>query len=62
MRVSAHTFRHTFAKGWILKGGDVFTLQKMLGHTTMEMVRRYVNLTNTDLCRQHSRFNPGDDI
>jgi hypothetical protein len=62
VRVSFHAFRHTFAKGWIPKGGDVFTLQRILGHTSMEMVLRYVNMTNTDLCRQHSRFNPGEDV
>ncbi|MCL6443007.1 MAG: site-specific integrase, partial [Alicyclobacillus sp.] len=37
VRVSAHTFRHTFALHWIKNGGDPFSLQKILGHTDMSM-------------------------
>lgn len=62
VRVSPHTFRHTFAKNWIVNGGDVFSLQKMLGHTTMEMVRRYVNLANEDVGKAHRSFSPADHI
>ncbi|GFP24789.1 integrase/recombinase XerD [Candidatus Hakubella thermalkaliphila] len=60
VRVSPHTFRHTFAKLWILNGGDPFSLQKILGHTTMEMVRNYVNLASGDLQSQHRKFSPLD--
>lgn len=62
VRVSPHTFRHTFAKNWIVNGGDVFSLQKMLGHTTMEMVRRYVNLASEDVSRAHRSYSPADHM
>jgi integrase/recombinase XerD len=62
VRCSPHTCRHTFAKNWILNGGDAFTLQRILGHTTMEMVRRYVDMATEDLSRQHQKFTPMDNL
>jgi integrase/recombinase XerD len=50
---SLHAFRHTFALNYLRRGGSVFHLQKVLGHATLEMTRRYVNLTTDDLQREH---------
>lgn len=58
VRVSPHTFRHTFAKMAILNGASVFDLQKILGHETLEMVRRYVNMFSDDVRDAHSKFSP----
>lgn len=57
-----HVFRHTFAKQYILNGGDAFTLQKILGHTTMKMVRNYVNMTDLDVSTAFNRSNPLDRL
>lgn len=57
-RVSPHTFRHTGALFYILNGGDPFSLQKILGHTDMSMVRKYIQMTNTDVKKQHNVFSP----
>jgi integrase/recombinase XerD len=62
VRLSAHTFRHTFAKNWLMNGGDIFSLQKILGHRTLDMVRNYVNITFNDIQSQHSKFSPGDNL
>jgi integrase/recombinase XerD len=57
-RVSPHTLRHTGALFYILNGGDPFSLQRILGHSHMNMVRRYVQMTNLDVQNQHSTHSP----
>lgn len=57
-RVSPHTFRHAFAKFYITNGGDAFSLQQILGHTSTEMTRKYVQLFGTDLRQMHRKFSP----
>ena len=59
-RLHAHLLRHTFAVNYLVNGGDVFSLQQILGHTTLDMVRRYVTLSNNQVMTQHKRFSPVD--
>ena len=61
-RCSPHTFRHTFAKNYLLNGGDIFSLQKILGHSSLASVRLYLNLFACDIKRQHQRFSPVDNL
>src|SRR5690606_23288356 len=58
VRVSPHTFGHTFAKMYIQNGGDPFSLQTILGHSTMDMVRRYVNMYGKEIDEAHRKFSP----
>lgn len=50
-----HAFRHTFAVNYLRRGGSVFHLQKVLGHSSLEMTRRYANLVTADLQAVHER-------
>ena len=50
-----HCLRHSFAAAYIRDGGDVFSLQRMLGHARLELSRRYVNLQTEDLQQKHSK-------
>lgn len=61
-RLHAHLCRHTFATRFLINGGDVFTLQQILGHSTLEMVRRYVTLASSHVAIQHQRYSPMDRI
>lgn len=58
VRVSPHTLRHTFAVLYVRNGGDTFSLQEILGHSTLEMTRRYVHLARRDVAEQHKKFSP----
>ena len=54
-RRTIHAVRHTFALNYIRRGGGEFRLQKMLGHTSLAMTRRYVNLCVSDLQDQQEK-------
>ena len=62
-RPSAHTFRHTAAISLLRNGAGEFTLQIMLGHSTLQMTRRYVAaLGQEDMIRAHRKFSPVDRL
>ena len=61
-RCSPHTFRHTFAVEFLRAGGNVFTLQQLLGHTSLTMTNRYVALAQADIENQHRQYSPADRL
>jgi integrase/recombinase XerC len=61
-RLSPHSLRHTFARSYLVNGGDVFSLQRILGHTTLDMVKRYVALSDVDLVSRHASASPADRL
>jgi len=60
-RLHAHLCRHTYATDFLIYNcGDVFRLQQILGHTTLEMVRKYVHYASAHTLIQGSVTSPID--
>ena len=58
-RTSIHAFRHTFARKYLVDcGGDAFSLQRLMGHSTLKMTRHYCNLYNDDIIESHEQRSP----
>jgi site-specific recombinase XerD len=58
VHVSPHLIRHTAASDRALSGMPAFLLQRLLGHTTIQMTEKYVHLVDSErlrlVSRQHS--------
>lgn len=61
-RLHPHLCRHTFATKYLMAGGNLFTLQQILGHTSLEMVRNYSHLAASHTTLQHRQLSPVDNI
>lgn len=57
-----HGLRHNFAKLWIKNNGDMYKLQKILGHSSLDMTRKYVNMFSEDIKEDYDKFSPLDSI
>lgn len=58
-KTSCHLFRHTFAKHWIQSNGDIFRLQKILGHEDIMITQQYLrDFGQGDLKESFEKFNP----
>lgn len=61
-RTGVHKFRHWFAKRSVLLGMDLMRLQKILGHSNLDILRNYVNLLTQDLKYNEIQLNPLEDF
>jgi site-specific recombinase XerD len=61
-RCYPHKLRHTASVLYLRNGGDPFSLQKILGHSSLQMTRHYCNLADTDVKQQHLKFGVGDRL
>ena len=61
-RCYAHKLRHTSSVLYLRNGGDVFSLQRKLGHKSLLMTRRYSNLADADVRDQHLRYGVADRL
>lgn len=54
--ITFHGLRHTFASHWMMRGGDLFKLQKILGHKSVQMTQRYAHLAPTAFATDYARL------
>jgi integrase/recombinase XerD len=57
-RCSPHTFRHYFATQYLRQGGNIVTLQRILGHSRLDVTERYLKTSNEDVRLAHAQFSP----
>ena len=60
--VHPHRFRHSFATDYLRNGGKMLALQELLGHSDLEMVRRYAKFVDADIALDHAEASPGDKL
>ncbi len=56
-KTGMHRFRHTFAKKWVMMGGNIVTLQKILSHSSLAITQNYLNILTCDIKRDVEEFN-----
>lgn len=61
-RTNIHGLRHSFATKWIAGGGSHFQLQEILGHSTLEMTRRYVRFDKEGMKAGFDEHSPLDRL
>ena len=62
-QIHPHTFRNNFAKRFLMSGGDIYTLSRILGHTSVKVTEQaYLDLTTQDLQKQYQNFSPLNKI
>jgi len=57
-----HLLRYSGAIQMLRDGCDPYTLQKILGHSTMDMTRRYLKIANSDVERQMKSYSPAEQL
>jgi integrase/recombinase XerD len=58
---SLHSFRRAFAINMLRAGVDVFSLQKLMGHADLQVLRRYLAQTTDDIAQAHRIGSPVDN-
>jgi len=56
-----HSFRRGFAITSLRNGVDVFSLQRLMGHSDLSILRRYLTQTDADLEQAHRKAGPVDN-
>jgi integrase/recombinase XerD len=59
---SLHAFRRAFALNCLRAGMDIYSLQELMGHADLQVLRHYLALLDDDLRAAHSKASPADQL
>src|SRR5699024_1826584 len=62
VRLSSHTFRHTFCQMCIQSGMSTFAIQKLMRHSNISITERYASMWGNDLAEQNDKYNPLNNL
>ncbi len=57
-KLGSHRIRHAFGKGFLVEGGDLRSLQEIMGHADIKTTEKYASLNLTDIIKKHRKFSP----
>ena len=57
-KLGPHRLRHAFGKNFLMQGGDLRSLQEIMGHADIETTQKYATLNLTDIIKKHRKFSP----
>ena len=57
-KLGPHRLRHAFGKNFLVQGGDLRSLQEIMGHADIETTQKYATLNLTDIVKKHQNFSP----
>jgi len=62
IRVSPHSFRHTYSINYLKNGGSTASLREQLGHRTIETVEKYLYWSSDDKLEEFEKYSPLDNF
>lgn len=62
VRLTAHTFRHSFCQRCIQSGMSTFAVQKLMRHSSIKMTEKYAAMWGNDLRDQNDKYNPLNNL
>jgi len=57
-KLGPHRLRHAFGKNYLVEGGDLRSLQEIMGHADIKTTEKYATLNLTDIIKKHQKFSP----
>lgn len=61
--ITPHGLRNNFSRRFLMSGGDIYTLSKILGHSSVTVTEKaYLDLMDEDFRKRYQRFSPLENM